>query len=95
MGPRSFAEPRVQRVLGFTSWYSAPPPDDQGRRAGGARERERPPKCTFRTVSVADGYSSTGVGAKFRLRKRQHDQAVLHLALGPQPGAERWSAPTT
>lgn len=67
-GTGNFKEPRLVLVTGGTSWYSTPPPGpDGGQIAGGARDRDHRLKPSFRSISVADGYSTVGVGAKFKL----------------------------
>lgn len=67
-GKGNFAEPRLKWVAGGVSRSSTPPPDEQGRSISGiSLDREHRLKPSFRSISVADGYSTTGVSARFRL----------------------------
>jgi hypothetical protein len=67
-GHGNFYEPRLHHVTGAVSWGSTPPPGpDGGQISGAARDRRHHLPPSFRSISVADGYSTVGVSAVFRL----------------------------
>lgn len=67
-GRGDFHEPRLHHVVGAVSWVSSPPPGpDGGQISGAARDRQHRLAPSFRSISVADGYSHVDVSAIFKL----------------------------